>query len=175
MKDKRLLYVLLPAVVIIWIVIGYRLYGAMKGDDFAPSSTRMIAPVVDNERSEPYRLQLNYADPFLKKESKVFKAAGEPLSRQTSSLPAVSQKTTNVSLTVDWNNLAYFGMIENTKTTHRVGIVTLNGVRKLVRESDRIPPFAIERILKDSVKVRSGQETKYIVKQGRIEWLSRRP
>lgn len=175
MKDKRLLYVLLPAVVIIWIVIGYRLYGAMKGDDVTPPSTRVITPVVERESSELYQLQLNYADPFLKKESKVFRATGKSSSRQTTSIPAITRGTTNGSSTVNWNNLAYFGMIENTKTTHRVGIITLNGERKLVRESDRIPPFVIEMISKDSVKVRSGQETKYIVKQGRIEWLSRRP
>ena len=175
MKDKRLLYVLLPAVVVIWIVIGYRLYGAMKGDDFTPPVTRTFTPVVDRENNEPYQLQLNYADPFLKKENTIFRATYKPSLPQTSSLPAVVRETANVSTTVNWNTLAYFGMIENAKTTHRVGIVTLNGVRKLVRESDQISHFTIERILKDSMEVRSGQETKYIVKQGRIEWLSRRP
>lgn len=171
MKNKKLTYVLLPAVVLIWIMIGQRFYSAVKGDDYEPNVVSQSVLPSEVEPTEPYVLQLNYADPFLKKEPKP-RLLTAARSATVTSLPTSPRSSTPPGASMDWNSLVYLGIIENNKTTHRVGIVTLDGVRKLVKKNDRVAPFVIEEIRKDSIRVRSGQNTKYILRQGRIKWLS---
>lgn len=171
MKNKQLTYVLLPAVLIIWLVVGHRFYNALKGDEHQVNQTVRPTVVSEEEAIDIYQLQLNYADPFLKQEPQqpprsVLNATLAHSLPVSSPSPSASTRKP-----INWNALAYLGMIKNNETTHRVGIITVNGVRRLVKKNDRVAPFVIEDIRKDSIRVRSGQATKYILRQGRIKWL----
>lgn len=174
MKDKKLLHVLLPAVVIIWILIGYRLYNAVKGDDHPLPSARPVTIAEATEDIEPYQLQLNYADPFLKHRMRQH-TVHTPLTYSRPITPKNLPEVINASPTVDWSIIAYAGMISNNQTDYRVGIITINGTRKLVHENDKVPPFVIEEITKDSVRISTQEEVRYVVRQGRIKCLSQKP
>ena len=171
MKNDKLIYVLLPAVAIIWLIIGYQFYQAVKPEEDNSMGRAMITAPTEEAVAETYELQLNYPDPFLKKQSSV--AITVPI--QQSPLTRQSAGLTTSSTSVRWEAITYHGMIENNQTTDRVGILAQDGVRKLVKEGSHIGTFTVERILRDSVRVRTKQESKYIVKQERIEWLSRHP
>ncbi|WKN45341.1 hypothetical protein [Tunicatimonas pelagia] len=173
MKDKRLVYILLPAVAVIWIVIGYRIYQAVKGEEpLMPSRT---APLLTTEEMviDTYTLQLNYADPFLKRQP--VRSQGEPASASSTPILIANTTKSDVSAGVNWGRITYLGMIENSHTQQKVAIIALDGVRKLVKIQDRISPFLVEKIYKDSVLVRSGKDIQYIVKEGRIKWLTGNP
>ena len=174
MKDKRLIYVLLPAVLVIWIIIGQRFYAAVKGDDPAPYVPTTGGAVTSEATPDVYELRLDYADPFLKEEPTQVTLPPLPVHDPISAL-SVAAGSTSPTATVDWSGLTYSGMISNNQTDHRVGMLTLKGTRKLVRENDRVATFTIEKIYQDSVRVRFGEEVKHIVRAGRIRWLSRRP
>ena len=168
------MYVLLPAVVIIWIVIGYRLYNAVKGDDHSLPSARPVTIAEKKEDNKPYQLQLNYLDPFLKNKAQKQIAHAPSTYSHPVTLPTVPEPV-NASHAIDWSVVAYVGMISNNQTDYRVGIITINGTRNLVRENDHIPPFVIEKITKDSVRIRAQEEARYVLRQGRIKWLSQKP
>ena len=168
------MYVLLPAVVIIWVMIGYRLYNAVKADDNPLPSTRPVTIAEKKEDSKPYQLQLNYLDPFLKDKVQEHTAHAPSTYSRLVTLPTVPEPI-NASHAVDWSIITYVGMISNNQTDYRVGIITIKGTRKLVHENDRIPPFVIEKITKDSVRIRAREEARYVVRQGRIKWLSQKP
>ena len=167
-------YILLPLVVVLWVIIGYRFYNAVKGDDIVEVPTLPEAIAIEKEVAAPYEWRLSYADPFLK---------NVPYSERHERVESISKQRVVEPSTlregkvnsIEWDKLKYLGMIRNNKTDKQVGIVTLQGVRKLVREGDRVSGFVIEQIQKDSIRVRYARQKKYVVRQGRIEWLSQRP
>ena len=175
MKDKRLLYVLLPAVVAIWMIIGYRFYHAVKGEDTAVSTVAPVNVITPEEDTTIYQLQFNYPDPFMKKITVAPSIAAATL--PTHQLPVTAARPAAVPATssVDWEAIAYLGMIENNQTEYRVGIIVVNGQRHLVREQDQIASFSIGRILKDSLQVGVKTEVRYIAREGKIDWLSQSP
>lgn len=167
MKDRRLTYVLLLAVIVIWIIIGYRFYNTVRGDDVVVRPT--YQPVQDIERgaSEVYELQLDYADPFLKEEKiqPPLLVVSKPL---THSKPIVSSSRSNLtdsSPTTNWKAITYLGIIRNNQTDQQVGIIEVDGLRRLVKTDDRIPPFTIGKITSDSIGIQYSKTTKYVYRQ----------
>ena len=170
MKDKRLTYILLPLVVVLWVVIGHRFYKAVKGDNVTSVSVLPETIAIEEEGTIPYEWQLNYADPFLKNTL----SSGSLGMQETTSKRLVKLSTTerDIPLPAEWNKLKYLGMIRNNNTDKQIGIIMFQDTRKLVRVGDHIAGFVIEQIQKDSIRVRCAQQKKYVVRQGRIEWLS---
>ena len=173
MKNDKLIYILLPAVAIIWLIIGYRFYQAIEQKRDTPTQSTIPIASIEETTLAAYELQLDYPDPFLKKEKR---AVRTPSIQQRTRSPQVTVTTFPAASTnIPWERLTYHGMIENNQTTDRVAIVSLEGIRKLVKEGNQIGTFTLEQILKDSVKVRVGREAQYITRQGKIDWSSSKP
>lgn len=173
MKNDKLIYVLVPAVAIIWLIIGYRFYQAIEQKEDTLNPKPIATALVEEATLAAYELQLDYPDPFLKKEKRAVRI---PSIQQRTRPPQVAVTTFSAASTnIPWERLTYHGMIENNQTTDRVGIVSLGEVRKLVKEGEGVGTFTLEQILRDSVKVRAGKEVRYITKRGRVRWLSDKP
>ena len=175
MKNDKLIYVLLPAVAIIWLIIGYQFYQAVEPKEIASLSQTAITIPVEEKNSEIYQLQLDYPDPFLKRQQQKVTVVTLPVRQTAISSLSIAPTITTSSKDIDWEAITYHGMIENNQTTDRVGILALDGVRKLVKEGSHVGAFTVERILKDSVMVKGGEKARYIIKQGKIQWLSKKP
>ncbi|RXP46371.1 hypothetical protein EC396_14230 [Lutibacter sp. HS1-25] len=71
MKSKKNIYILLPVVLIVWGIIGYKLFSAINpstGLQTTPTNLVDFKPeTIENEAT--YTLNLNYRDPFLGKNS----------------------------------------------------------------------------------------------------------
>ncbi|AOW20780.1 hypothetical protein [Urechidicola croceus] len=67
MKNKKNIYFLVPAVLLIWGLIGYRVYKALNPSETRITSAQNIATFIPKkiEQSNSYEIQANYRDPFL--------------------------------------------------------------------------------------------------------------
>jgi len=67
MRNKKNIYFLLPAVLLIWGLLGYRLFSAVQPNN---TSTDLVTSDISFEpnkfkESEPFTIMTNYRDPFL--------------------------------------------------------------------------------------------------------------
>jgi hypothetical protein len=69
MKNKKNIYILVPAVLIIWGIIGYKILSAINPDEEEIVTNNTISQFVPKEikEVEKFTIQANYRDPFLGK------------------------------------------------------------------------------------------------------------
>jgi len=151
MKGKKGIYILLPAVALLWGYIGYKIYNQVKTPEQG-----IAEPVFKALKFEPktskqsFELNLRYADPFLKQTEKVQKEADGEIS-------AKNKKRTWI-----WPQITYKGCIENHKKT--VGMLRLNNKEYLVQNGMLIEKFTIKRIDRDSLIVeREGERRSFSI------------
>ena len=96
MKNKKLTYILVPLVLIVWGLIIYRIFNTIHNTDDSPLLNTPIATINGEKNTllDTFSLQLNYRDPFLgnlhrkisnENATKVVKRAPTPLHRATRS------------------------------------------------------------------------------------------
>lgn len=122
MKSKKNLYFLVPAVLIIWSLIGYRIYKAIA----SPKTPTNI--VINNSEfkptkintTKPYNIKANYRDPFL-----------GTMARSSKKKKATSKKTKEV---VVFPKIVYKGMIApKTKNKPAVYLIQINGKQNFLK------------------------------------------
>ena len=66
MKNKKNIYILLPAVILIWGLLGYRIFSGLKPSNTAEEklTVRAFKPQ-ELKESEPFTISTDYRDPFL--------------------------------------------------------------------------------------------------------------
>lgn len=117
MKNKKNIYILLPLVLIVWGIIGYKVFSAINPTaDLQTSPTNLVnfkPKTIENEAT--YTLNLNYRDPFLEKRSPIKKIK-------------TTRKTSNKqpNITIPFPPIIYNGLIEpkekSRKTLYLVSI-----------------------------------------------------
>ena len=148
-------HILLPAVIVIWGLIGYQLFTFLNqseasGYDAAPGNRKATAGKVEKS----YALLGNYRDPFLRKKNRRIDLSGSSVQSR--------KITTNVKLNtpdvaVDWSVISYSGTIENNKSKTKIALISKQGKSAIVKEGESIGGFTVVRIWKDSIKVGYGK------------------
>ncbi|QEM09155.1 hypothetical protein [Mucilaginibacter rubeus] len=160
MKNKKFTYLLGGAVMIVWGLIIYRVFGAL-GDN-GPDAAIMSGPVKKeayNDYSIPEdttRLLLNYRDPFGIVQRK------DTASRKPAP-PGMAQIAPHQRLAaMNWDFIRYVGYIRNADSRKLVAIVHLNGTELMMSEGEMNSGLKLIRNYQDSIKIAYQGETKYI-------------
>ncbi|MGB0177133.1 MAG: hypothetical protein ACPF9D_08200 [Owenweeksia sp.] len=133
MKKKGQMVILAPLVLIIWGVIGYRIYKAVKGNSEVSVVTAPVLPAKKAEvETKAYELALNYDDPFLKNTRRY---VPPPVNNGTPA-PAAAQRNkpkvikTVTKIPVQWPKVVYHGLISHKgdKTTLFLVVSSLDSV-----------------------------------------------
>jgi hypothetical protein len=175
-KNQRLLYVLLPAVLVIWGLIFQRIWAAVDGTS---DETRRPEPPLRAVTNGPTRqlpkLLLNYADPFrpARTTSPAVVAGGSRVvSSFFASERAVSAKGLNLPVAqppvavvpVQWPVLKYLGSITNARLNTCVALLTLENGEAMIKAGDSYHNVKVVRIFRDSVQVLFQGQRKTLVK-----------
>jgi hypothetical protein len=158
MKNKKLLYVLLPITLGIWITIFVKIYNSLY-----PAESR-ISPVYEQKEelsqqltSDTFSIQNHYRDPFLGKSEPGLKKHGEVIS---ASLVKPSEKP----VTASWPNIQYSGLIKNQQSKKQLVLLEINGSLKTVQSGGIIDNIQICRVYKDSIEVKFNKQKRFIRK-----------
>jgi type II secretory pathway component PulC len=116
MKNKKNIYILLPAVLVIWGLVGYRIFSAVspKTTTKEQNTVYTFTPKPLNEQ-EHFTIQADYRDPFLgtlvslKKMQQLVKKVEKPISKEP--FPVIEYK----------------GLVSGNDGANQVFIISVNG------------------------------------------------
>ncbi len=172
MKNKKLLYILLPAVLVIWGGIFYRIYDAVSGkDDTKDTPTTAVQKPAPSQLADTTQLLANYRDPFLDGVVGLSDRSYGVIGVRTSAVVPVpvvmvTPPPTPIVVTppVPWPAIQYKGMIQNANSASKIALLQMNGKSYMVSEKQAVQEVQITTIHKDSVGVRFRSEEKYFRK-----------
>lgn len=153
MKNKKTLWILVPAVLAIWGMIGWKVYAAMQNPDEEYVELPLTESDVDSSFvPENYELDLNYRDPFLGEQIRT-----TPV-RQSSENGTSNKNISKPELTppIQAPVLHYYGLVQETSTGKTVGFLRINSETHFVKAKDVIEGVTVLRIWSDSVEVSFG-------------------
>jgi hypothetical protein len=161
MKNKKMLYVLLPAVVLIWGMIAYRIVQSLEGEILVkPASGSRHDKIEEQTTDESYVLLTDYPDPFLsnpikKSKDRIFPFPQAPMPQQSRSISATPVHSPSPlvvpPVTVHWPEVAYLGVIENKAKKTKVALLKVAGQEVLLRAGALHQGVRVTSIFRDSI------------------------
>lgn len=149
MKNKNTLYILIPLVLVVWGLILWKVLSGTDGvvhTDYSPRVSEN-SEVADTAR---YLLRFGYHDPFLR----VSREASVRTKTTSTSPEANKIKAINLNETKSIKKptgLIYRGIISGKMDS--VGLLELNGDKKLVSPTDQLGPYTIQRVEDGSLTI----------------------
>ncbi len=167
MNQKRLLYVLLPAVLLIWGIIIHRILQAVGGEDTL-ALTHLPAQVgqqLSPTTSDTITLLANYPDPFLNSSRKASETgttasfADRPALRPTAAVKVSSPPPASIP---PFPEVVYLGLIQNGKSSRKVALLKIAGKEYFMEEKRQQDGIILSHIYPDSIRVAFNKEGKII-------------
>jgi hypothetical protein len=160
MKNKKFTYLLGAAVLIVWGLILYRVFGAMGDNE--PDEPAISAPLKKeayNDYAIPRdttHLLLNYRDPF------GMVAAKDTTSHKHNPTGPAQAAQHVAAPAMNWDFIRYVGYIRNPDSKKLVAMVHLNGTELMMSEGESSGSLKLIKNLRDSIRVNYQGKTKYI-------------
>lgn len=157
MKNKKLIYILLPLVIIVWGTIFYKIFYNTSREEELTDEILPQKNIAATTVSDTFSIIANYRDPFLgiivHNENNVNEAPKQKVLSQ----PKIEQ-------VVQWPNIVYGGMIKNQQSTKQLALVKINGKENIIKAGEMVGTIELVKIYKDSVEVKMGKERKVVRK-----------
>ncbi len=165
-KNKRLLYALLPAVLVIWGLIFQRIWSAAQDGD-EPATEAVAAAVARVEpavAAHPPPLLLTYADPFRASSPAAEPRAVEAVVRSTgpasdgrplapASLNLSTAPPTVAVVPVTWPLVKYLGFINNPRLDSRIALLAIDEKETPLKLGENHQGLWVTKIWRDSVQL----------------------
>lgn len=156
MKNKKLLYVLIPAVIFIWGAIIYKVVIGLSGSDGNSFQEIKMTEIKSNEVSnDTFSINPTYRDPFSGKRVK----NSNPISGSFT-----NQLNANTSPQTKWPEIIYGGIVKNQKSNKQLVLVQINGQSNIMKAEETFNNIEVTKVFKDSIEVKFGKEKKFIKK-----------
>jgi hypothetical protein len=159
MKNKKLTYLLIFIVLVVWGLILHRVFAATSGneDEGLPLAVTPAKEAYNDFEipKDTTRLLLNYRDPF-----------GLVKFKDTVALKTVVHKDLirlKVIPAINWNFIQYSGYIRNPSSKKLIALLTINGKNEMLSEGETIDQVKLIKNLRDSIRVSFNGKTKYIL------------
>jgi hypothetical protein len=160
MKNKKLLYILIPATLLLWGAIIYRIIGTVGNDESVNTMASSFVPMVDSlEVNDTFSIHPDYRDPFSGKSlKKVLPVSSE------NRVVAPKVPKINTPLVSVWPNVAYGGIIKNQKSNKQSVLVLINGQSNIMNVGDVNLGIQLLKVYGDSIEVKFNKEKKIVKK-----------
>ena len=147
MKNKKVVYVLLPIVIIVWGIVFYRIFSVVNpsGAQFTPTSNLSNDLGVENSLVDTFTIIANYRDPFL---GKVISSEKHIVGNASINIP-----TKPLVIPKSWPAINYGGMIKIIKSSQQTALVYINGESKMMKMGDVETEVQLLKIYADSIEV----------------------
>jgi hypothetical protein len=155
MKNKKLLYILVPAVVIVWAAVAFSIFSHVHSSDtnFEEINLHVNSKTVKND-SSGYQLIANYRDPF---NAGMRTANEEDISEQER-----LNRLQKMNQPITWPQIEYQGMIIHNKKW--VVLLKINNSNLIMKEGDEQFNIKLLKMYNDSVLLKYQKNNKVFVK-----------
>ncbi len=156
MQNKKLLYILLPVVVVVWGLIIFKIIDALSEDE-VPVLNRQPEVVAMKQSDFKYELALNYPDPFLGKSKR-----SEPKKVTDKKKAPTLTKKKRETPKVQAPKLRYNGRIENRESSDERHLIAVNGNAHIISLGEEVDGVKLEKVYADSVLFKWNNEKIYV-------------
>lgn len=158
MKNKKMLYILIPGTLIVWGMIIYKIVMNVNSGD-NPVVSKGVAMVANDEAlSDTFSINPTYRDPFLGKVQHVSISNDEGVKSK------VVTPTPVVAVNTPWPNIVYIGIIKNQKLKKEMVMMEINGQSYSMKVGETVGNVILSKAFPDSVEVQFLKEKKFIHK-----------
>ena len=157
LKNKKITYLLIMLVALIWGMIFYKIYSKFgEKKQIERSSPLSVVAIENGLRDSVFTLSLDYPDPFLK-------GMG-----QSSETPLVSAaKNTGNPMIVSWPLIEYRGLLTSNSKNESTGLLRIQSSNLLVKQGKVYAAIKIRTLTRDSIFMEYQNESRWlpIIKQ----------
>lgn len=150
MKNKKIIYILIPLTLIIWGLIILKIIKHFSHITIPVTNLYTIPKSINKESSaDSSTLILNYRDPFLSGTSLSFASShnADNLISNNNNLTMAPKPAMN------FPNTRYSGLVINTKNKHKLGLLKIDNKDFLAREGEEVGGEKILKLYSDSVVI----------------------
>lgn len=156
MSERKRMFVLIPVLILVWGMVIYRVYDAIKDDTILKEEAELLQVPVQEKKSD-HELALDYPDPFLKT------AVAKPVVVvKNVSAKKVERKPEKKVQTVPKPVLRYSGRVENRESKKERHLISVNGNPHIVSVGEEIDGVALKKVFVDSVEFKWNKETIFV-------------
>lgn len=164
MKNKKLLIILIPATLLLWGMIIYKIFSvASGGDDIGQvQGTVSVVNNDNNALTDTFSINPTYRDPFLGKTNKTATIAivGSSNSKPISTPKPIATNPINKT----FPNIIYGGLIKNKQSNKQLVLIQINGQSNIMKIGDIVNEVELTKVFRDSIEVKFKKEKKFILK-----------
>jgi len=153
MKNRKTLYILIPAVILIWGLIIFKILNGVASIPVEKRSGMNLNHLKDSVKIEKdtFFIYANYRDPFLIENvpHKNSQVTNDPEKNNEYRQPRRrTRKTSNAN---KWPKIIYKGIISNNHNNDKVILLEIDQSKHLVRKGDTVKEIRINDFTSDSV------------------------
>lgn len=162
MKNKRFTYVLLVVVGFIYFKLFVRISSNISEEGGLPAQNTDQLQVENIKPKHPFKLKVNYADPFLKK-------SGLTTSPQTPQIQAAGipgenpppPKPKKEKPVVYWPAIKYFGIVQKSSSKKPRALISVDGVMyKIYPNEELFDGLVVKGISRENIVISFKKETR---------------
>jgi len=158
MKNKKLLYILIPCTLFLWGMIIYKIFSVATGDDESKFKSAVLIPgIITKTISDTFSIHPSYRDPFLG-------TTHATIITHRNNVPKKITTPVVVKAASPFPQVTYGGLIKNTKSNKQLIMVQINGQSNIMKIGDVISEVELTKVFRDSIEVRFQKETRFILK-----------
>lgn len=169
MKNKKITYILIPLVAIIWGFVIFKIFNYTDdGGNYNQNISNSLKFKEENAVVDTFTIVANYIDPFLGKFASSYRNQDIEISEENNSENIVKKPEINKIVApkpfLRWPQIEYGGIVYNSKTQKKLALVKINNQEQLAKIGDAFNKVKLLEIFPDSIKVQFETETKTINK-----------
>ena len=155
MKNKKLLYVLIPAVILVWGAIIYKVVMGLGGNEDTSFQKIEMAEIHSTDvLNDTFSINPSYRDPFSGKQIKKIVTTGQPTIKKIVAPPVIA----------NWPSIIYGGIVKNQKSNKQLVLVSINGQSTMLKIGESYNNVELLKVFKDSIEVKFGKEKRFVKK-----------
>lgn len=158
MKNKKLLYILIPGTLFVWGMIIYKIFNTVHTEENTVVQHAELITANDEIKCDTFSIHPVYRDPFLGKKNKI----NDPGTGQAVKLTVV--KPTIVPVVTVWPKIVYSGIIKNQKSNKQLALLQINGQSNMMKVGEEAYGVQLLKVFKDSIEVGFLKEKKFVSK-----------
>ena len=164
MKNKRITYLLLTLVALIWGMVIYRIVFSKNNDVQLAIEDQFILSEKNNDNSlDSFEIIAKYRDPFLG--TRII-SNSQSIVNNNSENSNKNRKVKNIIIKeeINWPIIKFSGIIHQTTKMTIVGLLTINNVEYIVRSGEEVEQVRVNSIYRDSIVLLYKNEMKTVNK-----------
>jgi hypothetical protein len=161
MKNRKLLYLLVPMTLVLWGLIVFRIYRHFNQEpELAQVFSNAGSLSSAKQAEDSFALTADYSDPFL--ERRLSSSAGyisEPKTTKKSNPKSIIRST------IQWPPVKYGGMITNKNNKSVLYLVQIDNTNHLMKKGEEVAHIKLAKVFKDSIIIELKKNYKTIIKE----------